>query len=131
MNRRDLLLGGAVMALIPGFARSQGVRRLKIGVMNDMSSVYSDFQGKGSVIAAGLAVEDYSAKLGVPVEIISADHQNKPDIGAAIARKWFETDNVEVIMALPNSAVALAVLALATEKNKAVIGSGAGSSVMT
>ncbi len=131
MNRRDLLLGGAALALSPGFARAEGARPLKIGVMNDMSSVYADFQGKGSVIAAGLAVEDYSAKLGVPVEIISADHQNKPDIGAALARKWFETENVDVIMDLPNSAVALAVLAIATEKNKAVIGSGAGSSVMT
>src|SRR5277367_2146243 len=131
MNRRKILLGGAALALSPAFARAQAARPLKIGVMNDMSSVYSDFQGKGSVIAAVLAVEDYSAKLGVPVEIVAADHQNKPDIGAAIARKWFETEHVDVIMDLPNSAVALAVLAIATEKNKAVIGSGAGSSVMT
>src|SRR5277367_3420192 len=131
MNRRKILLGGAALALSPAFARAQAARPLKIGIMNDMSSVYSDFQGRGSVIAAGLAVEDYSAKLGVAVEIISADHQNKPDIGAAIARKWFETENVDVIMDLPNSAVALAVLAIATEKNKVVIGSGAGSSVMT
>ena len=92
-------------------ARADGARPLKIGILNDMSSVYSDFQGQGSVIASKLAVEDYSSKLGVPVEIIFADHQNKPDIGAAIARKWFETENVDVIMDLPNSAVALAVLA--------------------
>jgi branched-chain amino acid transport system substrate-binding protein len=131
MNRREILLGGAALALTPAFARAQGTKPLKIGVMNDMSSVYSDFQGRGSVIATQLAVEDYSAKLGVPVEIVSADHQNKPDIGVEIARKWFETDHVDVIMDLPNSSVALAVLALATEKNKAVIGSGAGSSVMT
>ena len=83
------------------------------------------------MIAAQLAVDDFSAKLGVPVEIVSADHQNKPDVGAAIARRWFDTENVDVIMDLPNSAVALAVLAVAEEKNKAVIGSGAGSSVMT
>ena len=131
MNRRDILLGGAALALTPAFARAQAARPLKIGVMNDMSSVYSDFQGRGSVIAAQLAVDDYSTKLGVPVEIVSADHQNKPDIGAAIARKWFETENVDVIMDLPNSAVALAVLSIANEKNKAVIGSGAGSSVLT
>jgi branched-chain amino acid transport system substrate-binding protein len=131
MNRREILLGGAALALTPAFARAQAARPLKIGILNDMSSVYSDFQGRGSVIAAQLAVEDYSTKLGVPVEIVSADHQNKPDVGAAIARKWFETENVDVIMDLPNSAVALAVLAIATEKNKAVIGSGAGSSVMT
>ena len=131
MNRRQLLIGAAATALAPRLAAAQGARPLKIGVMNDMSSVYADFQGVGSVIAAKLAVDDYSAKLGVPVEIISADHQNKPDIGADIARRWFDNELVDVIMDLPNSAVALAVLAIATEKNKAVIGSGAGSSVMT
>jgi len=131
MNRRDLLLGGAALALAPRFAWGQAVKPLKIGILNDMSSVYSDFQGKGSVIAAQLAVDDWSAKLGVPVEIISADHQNKPDIGAAITRKWIENEGVDVIMDLPNSAVALASVAVATEKNKAVIGSGAGSSVLT
>jgi branched-chain amino acid transport system substrate-binding protein len=131
MNRRELLLGGAALALAPSFARADGLKPLKIGVMNDMSGVYADYQGVGSVIAAQLAVDDYSAKLGVPVEIVSADHQNKPDIGAAIARRWFDEDHVDVVMDLPNSAVALAVLSVATEKNKAVIGSGAGSSVMT
>ena len=86
--------------------------------MNDMSGVYADYQGIGSVIAAQLAADDYSAKLGVPVEIVAADHQNKPDIGAAIARKWIDEDHVDVIMDLPNSAVALAVLSVATEKNQ-------------
>ena len=83
------------------------------------------------MVAARLAVDDYASKLGVPVEIISADHQNKPDVGAAIARRWFDTEDVDVAMDLPNSAVALAVLAVAEEKNKAAIGSGAGSSVLT
>jgi branched-chain amino acid transport system substrate-binding protein len=131
MNRRDILLGGAAMALAPRLAFAEGQRPLKIGVMNDMSSVYADYQGIGSVIAAKMAADDFSAKLGVPVEIISADHQNKPDIGAAIARRWFDAESVDVIMDLPNSAVALAVLAIATEKNKAVIGSGAGTSALT
>ncbi len=131
MNRRELLLGSAALALTPNFAHAGALKPLKIGVMNDMSGVYADYQGVGSVIAAQLAVEDYSAKLGVPVEIVSADHQNKPDVGVAIARKWIDEDHVDVIMDLPNSAVALAVLSVATEKNKAVIGSGAGSSVMT
>jgi branched-chain amino acid transport system substrate-binding protein len=131
MNRRQLLIGAAASALAPRLATAQATRPLKIGVMNDMSSVYADYQGVGSVIAAELAVADYSAKLGVPVEIVSADHQNKPDIGADIARRWFDNESVDVIMDLPNSAVALAVLTIATEKNKAVIGSGAGSSVMT
>ena len=131
MNRREILLGGAALALAPSWARAQAARPLKIGVMNDMSGVYADYQGIGSVIAAKLAVEDHSGPLGVPVEIVSADHQNKPDVGAAIARKWFDSDGVDVIMDLPNSAVALAVVAIATEKNKAVIGSGAGTSALT
>jgi branched-chain amino acid transport system substrate-binding protein len=131
MNRREILLGGATFALAPRLVFAEGQRPLKIGVLNDMSSVYADFQGIGSVIAAKMAADDFSAKLGVPVEIISADHQNKPDVGAAIARRWFDSETVDVIMDVPNSAVALAVLAIATEKNKAVIGSGAGSSVMT
>jgi branched-chain amino acid transport system substrate-binding protein len=130
-NRRQVLLGGAGLALAPTAVRSQTARPLKIGVLNDMSSVYADYQGAGSVVAAQLAVDDFSNKLGVPVEIVSADHQNKVDVAAAIARRWFDAENVDVIMDLPNSAVALAVVAVAQEKNKAVIGSGAGSSVMT
>ena len=131
MNRRELLLGGAALTLTPWAARAQAARPLKIGVMNDMSGVYSDDQGIGSVIAAQMAVDDYAAKLGVAGEVVSADHQQKPDVGAAIARKWFDEEHVDVVMDLPNSAVALAVLSVATAKNKAVIGSGAGSSVLT
>jgi branched-chain amino acid transport system substrate-binding protein len=130
-DRRRFCLAGVALIAASRVGVAQGVKPLKIGVLNDMSSVYSDYQGIGSVIAAQLAVEDTAAKLGVPVEIVSADHQNKPDVGAAIARRWFDTENVDVIMDLPNSAVALAVLAVAEEKNKAVVGSGAGSSVMT
>ena len=129
-DRRRFCLAGAALIAAPriyGFA--EGVKPLKIGVLNNMSSVYSDYQGVGSVIAAQFAAEDFSAKLGVPVEIVSADHQNKPDVGAAIARRWFDTENVDVVIDTPNSSVALAVLAVAEEKNKAVIGSGAGSSV--
>ena len=132
LDRRQWLLAGAAFALAPrrqSFA--QAPRPLKIGVLNDMSSVYSDYQGIGSVVAAQLAVDDFATRLGVPVAIIAADHQNKPDVGAAVARRWFDTENVDVIMDLPNSAVALAVLAVAEQKNKAVIGSGAGSAVMT
>jgi branched-chain amino acid transport system substrate-binding protein len=131
MNRRQVLLSGAAFALAPRLAAAEGVKPLKIGVLNDMSSVYSDYQGIGSVVAARLAVDDYATSLGVPVEIVFADHQNKPDIGAGIARNWFDNENVDVVMDLPNSAVALAVLGVAEQKNKAAIGSGAGSSVMT
>jgi branched-chain amino acid transport system substrate-binding protein len=131
MNRREMLLGSAALALTPKFAHADALKPLKIGVMNDMSGVYSDDQGIGSVISARLAVEDYAKALGVAAEVVSADHQQKPDVGAAIARKWFDEDHVDVVMDLPNSAVALAVVAVATAKNKAVIGSGAGSSVLT
>ena len=131
MNRRQVLLGGAALSLAPNFAFAQSVKPLKIGVMNDLSGVYSDDQGIGSVVAAQLAIDDYAKKLGLDVQLVSADHQQKPDVGSAIARKWFDNEGVDVIMDLPNSAVALAVLAVADEKNKAIIGSGAGSSVLT
>jgi branched-chain amino acid transport system substrate-binding protein len=104
---------------------------LRIGVMNDMSSVYSDFQGPGSVVAAQLAAEDFAKQSKRKVEILAADHQNKADVGASIARRWFDVDGVDMIIDLPNSAVALAVADIAREKNKVLIGSGAGSSLLT
>ena len=130
MDRRQFVLGAASLPLLSTRLRAQ-TKPLKIGVMNDLSSVYADFQGVGSKVAADLAVADYAKSLGVPVEVIIADHQNKPDIGSIIARKWFDNEGVNVIMDLPNSGVALAVLAVANEKNKTVIGSGAGSAVLT
>jgi branched-chain amino acid transport system substrate-binding protein len=131
MDRRQLLLWSSAFALAPRVAFGDEAKPLKIGVLNDMTGVYADYQGMGSVIATKLAVDDYAAKLGVPVEIVSADHQNKPDIGAAIARRWIDAEGVDVIMDLPNSAVALAVTNIVTEKNKAAIGSGAGTSALT
>jgi branched-chain amino acid transport system substrate-binding protein len=130
MDRRQFVLGAASLPLLSTPLRAQ-TNPLKIGVMNDLSSVYADFQGAGSKVAADLAVADYAKSLGVPVEVIIADHQNKPDIGSIIARRWFDNEGVNVIMDLPNSGVALAVLAVANEKNKTVIGSGAGSAVLT
>ena len=130
MDRRQFVLGAASLPLLSASLRAQ-TKLLKIGVMNDLSSVYADFQGIGSKVAADLAVADYAKSLGVPVEVIIADHQNKPDIGSVIARKWFDNEGVDVVMDLPNSGVALAVLAVANEKNKTVIGSGAGSAVLT
>jgi branched-chain amino acid transport system substrate-binding protein len=131
MDRRQFLYMASAFALAPRGAFGDEMKPLKIGVMNDMSGVYADYQGVGSVVAAKLAVDDYSAKLGVPVEILSADHQNKPDVGSAIARRWIDEDGVDVIMDLPSSAVAFAVVNVVTEKNKAAIGSGAGSSALT
>ena len=123
---------GLVSALSPfGVLRAQSVA-LKIAVLNDMSSVYADYQGMGSVIAAQMAVEDYGGKAaGRTIEVIFADHQNKPDVGAAIARKWVDTEGVDMITDIPNSAVALAVSAIVRDKNKVFVGSGAGTSVLT
>src|SRR5213595_289416 len=82
MNRRDMLKLGFLGAAMPVGAFAQGGKPLKIGVLNDMSSVYADYQGIGSVIAAQMAVDDYAQKLGIPVEIVSADHLQKPDVGS-------------------------------------------------
>jgi branched-chain amino acid transport system substrate-binding protein len=96
-----------------------------------MSSVYADFQGRGSVLSAQLAVEDFGMKAaGRTVEVVSADHQNKADVGAAIARKWLD-GGVDVIVDVPNSAVALAVNGIVREQNKVFIGSGAGTADLT
>jgi len=105
---------------------------VKIGVMSDMSGLYADLGGPGSVAAAKLAVEDFNpAAHGLKVEIVSADMQNKPDIGASIARQWFDVDHVDMIVDVPNSGVALAVNEVAREKNKVFIVSGAASSDLT
>ena len=100
---------------------------VKIGVLSDMSSVYADLTGAGSVAAAKLAVQDFDpASHGMKVEIISADHQNKPDIGSNITRQWFDVDGVDVVVDVPTSSVAFAVSDLAREKNKVFLASGDG-----
>ncbi|MCJ2059773.1 ABC transporter substrate-binding protein [Methylobacterium sp. J-048] len=106
--------------------------RVKVGVLNDMSGVYSDTGGKGSVVAAKMAVEDFArTNKDVQVEIVSADHQNKPDVGAAIARQWYDRDSVDAILDVPTSSVALAVSQVTREKNKIFIDSGAGTTELT
>ena len=127
-------LAALIVALLsltwsPAFAEMNGA--VRVGVLNDMSSVYSDFQGVGSVVAAQLAVEDFAKRSNRKIEILSADHQNKTDVGASIARHWFDVDGVDMIIDVPNSAVALAVAEIAREKNKVFIGSGAGTSALT
>jgi branched-chain amino acid transport system substrate-binding protein len=105
---------------------------VKIGVMTDMSSLYSDIGGAGSVAAAKLAVEDFNpAAHGMKVEVVSGDHQNKPDIGANLARQWFDVDHVDVIVDVPTSSVALAISEVTREKNKVFLGSGPASSDLT
>src|SRR5215475_13610592 len=105
---------------------------VKIGILTDMSGVYSDFGGPGSVAAAKLAVEDFGAAAkGIKVEIVGGDHQNKPDIGSNIAGTWFDVDKVDVIVDVPNSGVALAVSEIARQQNKLFLVSGAAASDLT
>ena len=126
-----------VAAALSGFtgaadaAISGGV--VKIGVLTDMSGLAADTAGAGSVVAAKLAVEDFEKahKPKFKIEIISADHQNKPDVGAAIARRWYETEGVDAIADVPVSSVALAVAKLSADKDKAFLNSGAGSADLT
>ncbi len=120
-----------LLALAPP-AFAQAPKSIRLGVLNDMSGVYADYQGVGSVVAAQMAVDEAGGKLnGVPIEVVSADHQNQPDVGATIARKWFDLDGVDVVLDVPNSAVAFAVAQIARDKNKVFIGSGAGSAELT
>src|ERR1700684_2998465 len=102
---------------------------VKIGVLTDMSSLYADATGKGSLAAVEMAVADYGGKVkGKPVEVVSADHQNKPDVGVNIARNWYDNEKVDAIFDVPTSSVALPISALTREKNKININSGGGSS---
>ena len=111
---------------------AQAQVNIKIGVLNDMSSLYADITGPGSVTAAKMAVEDFNpAAHGMKVDIVSADHQNKPDVGSNIARQWFDVDHVDAIVDVPTSSVALAVSDVAREKNKVFLISGAASSDLT
>ncbi len=126
-------LVGAAFAMAVGAAGAQisdGI--IKIGVMSDMSSLYADIGGPGSTLAARMAVEDFGAAAkGMKVEIVSADHQNKADVGSSVARQWYDVDKVDAIFDVPNSAVALAINQLTREKGKAFIDSGAASSDLT
>ncbi|WP_454739591.1 ABC transporter substrate-binding protein [Cupriavidus necator] len=105
---------------------------VRIGVLNDQTGVYAGLAGPGSVWAAKKAVQDFSPeKHGLKVEIVAADHQNKPDVGASIARRWFDVDNVDAIVDVPTSSVILAVNQVVKEKNKVMIVTGGGTSDLT
>ena len=131
MKRRSLLTGAAASALVLRTARAAD-KPLKIGVLNDMSGIFADYQGPGSLLSAQMAVEDAGGHAGSrAVEIVFADHQNKPDAGMAITRQWLDQEGVDVVMDVPNSAIALAVAQFATERNKVFIGVGAGTAELT
>ncbi len=132
--QRKLLAAAAAFALAAGTAQAQVSGNLvKIGVLSDMSSLYADIGGPGSVTAAKMAVEDFQKSHKVPwkIEVVGGDHLNKPDVGSQIARKWYDEEGVDVIVDTPNSGVALAVSEITKEKNKVFLGSGPGTSDLT
>src|SRR5215467_2142535 len=119
------------VALACAGAEAQQVS-VKIGIMNDMSSVYADAGGAGSVLAAKMAIADFTATHpDIKVELLSADHQNKPDIGTSVAAKWIDVDKVDMILDVPNSGVALAIANVVKQKNKAFVINGAATSDLT
>jgi branched-chain amino acid transport system substrate-binding protein len=133
--RIQLALGSALLATIlaaHGATAQISDDVVKIGVLNDQTGLYADLGGPGSVVAAKMAVEDFGDMvLGKPVEIVSGDHQNKADIGAAIAREWFDVGKVDMVIGFDHSAVALAVEQLAAEKNRIAIAGAVGSTAFT
>jgi len=131
MTRANLAFAIAALGLMATTAQAQTVN-VKIGILTDMSSLYSGIGGPGSVAAAKLAVEDFNpAAHGMKVEIVAGDHQNKPDIGAGLARQWYDVDGVDAVVDVPNSGVALAVNEVTREKNKVFLVSNAATSDLT
>jgi branched-chain amino acid transport system substrate-binding protein len=129
--KRTIGLAALAVMLACGTASAQQVD-VKIGVLSDMSSLYSDVGGPGSVVAAKMAIADFAkANPNVKVTLVSGDHQNKPDIGSQMANQWFDVDKVDVIVDVPNSGVALAVSQVAAQKNKVFLVSGAAASDLT
>jgi branched-chain amino acid transport system substrate-binding protein len=125
-------IGLAALATLLACGTAHAQTNVKIGVLSDMSSLYSDLGGAGSVAAAKLAVADFAAaNPDVKVEVVSADHQNKPDVGSSVANRWFDVDKVDLVVDTPNSGVALAVSEVARQKNKIFIVSGAAASDLT
>ncbi|ACL55741.1 ABC transporter substrate-binding protein [Methylobacterium nodulans] len=129
---RTTALAAALLCASGSWAAGASDGVVKIGILNDQSGVYADFGGRGSVEAAKMAVEDFGGQvLGAPIQIVDADHQNKPDIASNIARQWYDTDKVDAIMELTTSSVALAVQGLSHEKKKITIVDGAATTDLT
>ena len=135
-NRRALL-GAAASTPVWGAlpyrsARAQAANTIKIGVLNDQSGTYRDLSGAGSTQAVRQAIKDSGIEArGITVEVVQADHQNRPDVGSTVVRQWIDRDGVDVIMDVPTSSVALAVNTIVREKNKVFINSGAGTADLT
>ena len=131
MNKWIIAAAGSLLATAAHAQYSDG--SIKIGVLNDQSGIYADLSGQGSVWAARKAVEDFckANKCHDKIEVVYADHQNKPDIGSNVVRQWFDVDQVDAVVDVPTSSVALAVNNLAKERNKVFLNSGAASSDLT
>ena len=124
-------IAAAALVAAPAAGHAQGAAPIKIGILNDQGGVYSSITGQGSVAAARLAIEDAGGTiLGRPVELIFADHQHKPDLGATIAREWYDVQGVDAIFDIYSSGVSLAVQRIAEDKNKIVIVSMASSGLI-
>ena len=130
---KHIFRGGlAALALAAGATTALAQTPVKIGVLSDMSGPYSDFGGKGSLEAAKLAAEDFTAtSKKLAVEVVGADAQNKTDISAGIARRWFDTENIDMVVDIPTSGIALGLASLVKEKNKVLIATTAGTSELT
>lgn len=131
---KKLNLAASVLALVTMSAAlsAQAQDAVKVGVLTDMSSIYADISGEGSVKAVQLAIEDVGGSLlGKPIEVVSADHQNKADIGTNIARQWYDLDGVSAILDVNNSAVAFGVGQIAEEKKELALFVGAASTELT
>src|SRR3954462_2393769 len=126
------LLGMTALAVVLAAGSASAQTTVKIGVLTDMSSLYADIGGPGSVAAAKLAVADFNAtNKDVKVEIVSGDHQNKADVGSSIANQWIDVEKADMIVDVPNSGVALALNEIIRNKNKVFVNSGAASSDLT
>ena len=130
LTRRSLVAATAGAVVLPRLGRAQTKPVIKIGVLNDMSGPYRDATGMGSVACVQQAVREFNSA-GFDVQVLAADHQNKPDIGASVVRQWFDRDAVDVVMDVPTSSVALAVNSICREKNKLYINNGAGTGDLT
>lgn len=137
VGTQRVLIAATATLLLAGSANAQTKPAIsddvvKIGVLTDMSGQFSDESGEGAVTAVKMAVEDFGGKvLGKPIEVVVADHQNKPDVASGLARKWFDVEKVDMVANLINSSVALSVSQIAKEKNRIAIVNGSGSSRLT
>jgi branched-chain amino acid transport system substrate-binding protein len=136
LERRALTLGGAAWMGLPlagrrAWAQAAGGGTVRLGVMTDLSGPFADLAGQGSVLATRQAAQEATANLGLRVEVLAADHQNRPDIAINIVRQWFDREGVDAVVDVPASSAALAVAGIAREKNKVFLASSPGTSELT